>query len=233
MTASTTVLVFAILLVLCQLLSTLPVSRADSLCTNGYCDLDSSPGCGTCLANSSDCSTAWYNQPGISCGQSVLISQQSGNRYTYPACCPTAYPCVANSFTLVDKDVTYDATSFWCRNKSATSVHVTRNLTWLWYCLVFGGSLLLSVGLYLYRRYRYRTIMAAYQQQLQQMDGPPQQELIGQPGPWSQEAQQQQHQQQQQEYQQYQQQQQQQQQVPMPARFMPSYLPPGTYVQMP
>jgi len=159
----------------------------------------------------------------------VMTAQQSGRRYLYPACCPPNYPCVANSYTYVDAGVSYDVSSFWCRNQSFSSSGGGSHLTWLWWLVAVSGISVLSyIARRCYWRYRYSRggVPAQQQQQQQQAAGLPEQELLGQPGPWSEEVQQRAAEQ---SYSQYPPQQ----QVPMPGRLLPTYLPPGTYAQMP
>lgn len=217
---STSTSLLALLAILCLALSTLPLSHSGAgVCVDGSCDLDfGSAGCSICATNSSQCTAAYYNTPGQYCGQSVMTSQQSNNRYYYPACCPPTYPCVANSYISQQGDTTYDVTSFWCtrRDPATFSGSSATHLTWLWWLLACaGGSVAMYVATYLYRRHQQRTHTAAQQQQ--QWDGPPQQELLGQPGPWSDEAAER-HQQAIRQ---------------PPTSLLPAYLPPGTYAQMP
>ena len=216
----TSTLAVAILLVLSLSLFSLPLSHGAALhCSAGSCDLDfGSVGCSTCASNSSQCANAWFNSTGQSCGQALMVSRQSNGHHHYPTCCPTSYPCVPNSYVYVENGVTYDVTSYWCTKNDPASVSdrsSTTHLTWLWWLLACaGGSVLFYAATYLYRRHQARTYAASQQQQWQSQ---PQQELLGQPGPWSDDVAAERH------HQAIRQ---------PPAGLLPTYLPPGTYAQM-
>ena len=216
---SPSTMLLTVLAVLCLSLSTLPLAHGTGgQCIDGSCDLDiASPGCDTCSTNSSQCSTAWYNSTGVFCGQAVSTSRQTDQSYYYATCCPTDYPCVPNTFVSQQGGTTWDISSFWCTKRDPATLKGSSGtrLTWLWWLLASAGSS--ALFFFACRAYRLHRLRAYAAMQQQAGAGQPQQEMQGQPGQWSEEA-------------------------ALrhqsairqpPAGLLPSYLPPGTYAQMP
>ena len=205
--------VLSLFAALCLLLCTLSSFGAAEVCSDRSCPVDlGSQGCSLCSSNSSQCDTAWQNTTGAYCGQSLLISRQSDRHYYYSACCPTHYPSVPNAYVYTDQGVTYDVTSFWCTQQNPAAIGGSTHLTWLWWLLAsVGGSVLVYGATWLYRHHQARTAVTSQQQQ---WGGQAQQELLGQPGPWSDEAAERQ-------------------QQAIRQSLMPGNLSPGTYAQMP
>ena len=192
MPASTSAVAIAGLAVLCLLLLSSPRLAAADVpsCSAGSCPLDSGgAGCSLCASNSSACSAAWYDTAGHYCGAERVTSRQNGGVFLYPSCCPAAYPCVPNSYAWQDAyNASWDVTSYWCTVYSPSSLdggdHSSQRV-WLWFVFAALSAALFSAALYVHRRCEARRVASAAQQQ---WPAQPQQELLGQSGPWSDEA---------------------------------------------
>ena len=126
---------------------------ADPPCNTASCAPDHTAGCISCNASSAHCSTAWYGQPGYSCGTAVGTS--STGKVTYNAqCCPRnygehTYHCQAVRYNSVVGGVTYDVQGYSCVKDQNMSALVVVGIV-LTAVAAFMSVLLLSC--FLYRR---------------------------------------------------------------------------------
>ena len=115
--SSSPLVVFFFLLLLLTILHSHP-THAQINCDSVSCAPDYNTGCIACNLTSTRCQSAWYAQPGFSCG--TAIGRSPNGRTLYNAqCCPNTYNgqsfhCAPQQYSSVVGGVQYEVSGFSC-----------------------------------------------------------------------------------------------------------------------